>query len=308
MLSKPLVLALAVSPLVMARGQMFAARSVIATPLDDTSKVTGLLPAFYYAAELQRGWQSAGDDRAWDARFVGTIELWRSRSERTSFLVVSGDEMVANDRKDGGFNPRGISWELDAAAQHRVASTVAELAIVHYCRHEIDNADPPGPAYYQVGYTPTERTISLNGVKLQVIAPEATWRGMTRVRAAFGGEVFAHAWDGRAPDVSSVNSWSQARGAARMVVRIDQSLIGSSTLFARGFGLGMLFRERDNATVAAAMQSVHRFELGVRVPGAAGALEAYGALEHTFDDLGTNMPRPSRVMGVGIRLAAHNQF
>src|SRR4051812_35080157 len=114
-----------------ARGQMFAARSVIAVPLDDTSKVNGFLPAFYYAAEAQRGWRSAGDDRAWDARLVGTIEMWRSRSQRTSFLVIAGDEMVANDRKDGGFNPRGISWELDGAGQHRFGATVAELAFVH---------------------------------------------------------------------------------------------------------------------------------------------------------------------------------
>ena len=291
-----------------AGGQMFAARSVVTVPLDDTSKVSGFLPAFYYSAELQRGWHSAGDDRAWDARFVGTIEMWRSRSQRTSFLVISGDEMVANDRKDGGFNPRGISWELDAAAVHRFKATALELAIVHYCRHEIDNVDPPGPAYYVPGYTPTERTISLNGVRLQVMAPEVSWRGTTRVRASFGGEVFGHAWDGRNPKTSTVNSWSQARGAGRLVVRLDQSFIGSSTLFARGFGLGMLFRQDDNAPVVAAMQSVHRFEAGIHLPGAAGALELYGAVEHTFDDLNTPAPRPSRVAGVGLRLISRDQF
>ena len=291
-----------------AQGQMFAARSVIAVPLDDTSKVSGFLPAFYYAAELQRGWQSAGDDRAWDARFVGTIEMWRSKSQRTSFLIISGDEMVANDRKDGGFNPRGISWELDGAVVHRFRATALELAIVHYCRHEIDNVDPPGPAYYVPGYTPTERTISLNGFRLQVMAPQVSWRGQTHVRAAFGGEVFGHAWDGRNPKTSVVNSWSQARGAGRLVLRVDQNFIGRSTLFARGFGLGMLFREDENAPVVAGMQSVHRFEVGIHLPGSAGALELYGATEHTFDDLNTPAPRPSRVTGIGLRLTARDQF
>ena len=303
-----LVLALAMCPFVSPHAQMFAARTVVAAPLDDTSKVSGFLPAFYYAAEVQRGWHSAGDDRAWDARLVGTIEMWRSASQRTSLLVISGDEMVANSRKDGGFNPRGISWELDGAMQHRFGMTVAELAFVHYCRHEIDNVDPPGPAYYVPGYTPTERTISLNGVRLQVLAPQVSWRGMTHVRAMLGGEMFSHAWDGRTPNTSAVNSWSEARGAGRLVVRLDQSFIGSSTLFARGFGLGMLFREDDGAPTAAAMQSGHRFELGIRVPGTAGAFEAYGAIEHMFDDLNTPAPRPSRVMGFGIRLTARNQF
>src|SRR5689334_1011888 len=308
MLRQAFVFALAGCAFASARGQMFAARTVIAVPLDDTSKVSGFLPAFYYAAEAQRGWRSAGDDRAWDARLVGTVELWRSPSQRTSLFVIAGDEMVANDRKDGGFNPRGISWELDGAVQHRFGATALELAFVHYCRHEIDNADPPGPAYSVPGYVPTERTISLNGVRLQAIVPEVSWRGMTHVRAAFGGELFAHTWDGRTPNSSTVNSWSQARGAGRLVLRVDQNFIGSSTLFARGFGLGMLFRQDDEAPVVAAMQQVHRFELGIHLPGTAGAFEAYGAVEHMFDDLNTPTPRPSRVVGVGIRLTARDQF
>ena len=303
-----IILLLAICAFSTAHGQMFAARSVIAVPLDDTSKVSGFLPAFYYSGELQRGWHSAGDDRAWDARLVGTIEMWRSKSQRTSFVIISGDEMVANDRKDGGFNPRGISWELDGAAVHRFRATALELAVVHYCRHEIDNVDPPGPAYYVPGYVPTERTISINGVRLQVMAPEVSWRGTTHVRAAFGGEMFAHAWDGRTPKTSMENSWSQARGAGRLVLRLDQNFIGSSTLFARGFGLGMLFHGDESAPVASAMQSVHRFEAGVHLPGTAGALEVYGAVEHTFDDLNTPIARPSHVAGFGIRLMARNQF
>lgn len=92
----------------------------------------GLLPGFSYFADIQRG-RSTDDERAWDARLGGTIELWRL-SRVTSILIGTADEMVANSLKDGGFNPRGIGWQLEIGAAHRFRYGTVHLDFVHYCR------------------------------------------------------------------------------------------------------------------------------------------------------------------------------
>src|SRR5262245_15678606 len=130
-----------------ARAQMFAHRVVLAVPLDDTTRAVGLLPGFSYFADIERAGHSTNDERAWDARLGGTNELWRLWPA-TSFLIGTADEMVANSLKDGGFNPRGISWQLEIGAAHSFRYGTAQLDFVHYCRHAIDDIDPPGPEYY----------------------------------------------------------------------------------------------------------------------------------------------------------------
>ena len=150
--------------------QMFAHRVVVPVPLDDTTRAIGLLPGFSYFADIERGRHSTDDERAWDARLGGTIELWRV-SRVTSILIGTADEMVANSLKDGGFNPRGISWQLEIGAAHRFRYGTVHLDFVHYCRHAIDDIDPPGPAYYVPGYVATQRTLSVNGPRLRFISP-----------------------------------------------------------------------------------------------------------------------------------------
>src|SRR5262245_56031330 len=69
-----------------ARAQMFAHRVVLPVPLDDTTRAVGLLPGFSYFADIQHARYSTNDERAWDARLGGTIELWRV-SSTTAILI-----------------------------------------------------------------------------------------------------------------------------------------------------------------------------------------------------------------------------
>ena len=287
---------------------------MVPVPLDDSTRRNGLLPGFSYMADLQRGWGSAGDDRAWDARLAGTIELWRAHG-RTALLIGVADELVANARRDGGFNPRGITWELSGGAAHRfdrAGGVTVQLDFVHYCRHAVDNLDmpggPPGP-----GDVPSQRTMSANGPRLRVIAPAMPVGRRVRVRGAIAGERYQQQWDGRQTLAGSLpteqlDAWSHARGAASTDLRVDVGPQGRSSLFARASGILVVFAGAPAVPGASAGRTNHRLEVGWRAPGSGGALELYGATERVFDDLAEVVPRRSRVFGIGLRLAERNQF
>src|SRR3712207_419820 len=80
-------------------GQLYAHRTLVPVPLDDTTRAIGFLPAIDYFADVQRSSGSAGDDRAWGIRLAATAEFWRV-SRATSVLVSAADEVAANGRSE----------------------------------------------------------------------------------------------------------------------------------------------------------------------------------------------------------------
>ncbi|MFN2566595.1 MAG: hypothetical protein ABR499_16485 [Gemmatimonadaceae bacterium] len=313
--------ALAVSALLSASlaqplaAQLYAHRTLVPVPLDDTTRSVGFLPAIDYFADVQRSSGSAGDDRAWGIRLAGTAEVWRVR-RGTSILVSAADEVAANSLKDGGFNPRGISWELGLAIVHRFAAFDWQVGFVHICRHEIDNTDHPRIQATPPDYVPTERTMSANGPRAaMILRPTGLGSVLGRrihLRAVVAAESYHHKWDGRAAADTTASmafdSWMRAQGAASAAVRLEAEAWRRSAVFVRASGIGVFFRAAPNHPVTAAMRGNHRLEAGWRMPGTGAAMEIYLATERLFDDIMMPDPRPSTMTGIGIRLSERTHF
>jgi hypothetical protein len=310
-----LIATLSVSIVPTLGAQLYAHRTLVPVPLDDTTRSNGFLPAIDYFADVQRSSGSAGDDRAWGIRLAGTAELWRVGRDM-SVLVSAADEVAANAHKDGGFNPRGISWELGFAFVRRFAAFDWQVGFVHVCRHEIDNTDHPHIALTPPDYGPTERTMSANGPRtafiLRPIALGSVGGRRLQLRGAVAGESYHHKWDGRAaPDTTpsmAFDSWMQAQGAASGAIRLELELWRRSAIFVRGSGIGVFFRAADGHPVTSSVRANHRFEAGWRMPGSGAALELYLATERLFDDVMMPDPRPSRMTGIGLRLTERTHF
>jgi hypothetical protein len=294
-----------------ASAQLYAHRTQVPVPLDDTTRHSGFFPGIDYFADIQRSPRSTADDRAWDIRLAGSAELWRF-GQHTSVLISAADEVVANAMKDGGFNPRGISWELGLAVVRRFGTFDWQLGFVHICRHEVDNTDHPQIQTTPADYVPTERTMSANGPRMAFILRPVALGKRLRLRGIVGGEAYFHKWDGRqAADTTiamAVNSWMQARGAASAALRLDAELRRRTTLFVRGSGIGVLFTDAPGLPVSGPLQGNDRLEAGLRAPGGGGAIELYWAAERLFDDMMTPAPRASRISGFGVRLVGLNHF
>jgi hypothetical protein len=305
-------LLLSASPLA---AQLYAHRTLVPVPLDDTTRARGFLPAIDYFADVQRSSGSAGDDRAWGIRLAGTAEMWRI-GRGMSFLIFAADEVAANSLKDGGFNPRGISWELGAAFVRRFAAFDWQIGFVHICRHEVDNTDHPEIPVTPPDYVPTERTMSANGPRMSLILRPAALPSLfgrrVSIRGVFAGESYAHKWDGRvAADTTpsmAHNSWIHAQGAASGAVRVEAEILKQSALFVRASGIGVLFRATASNPVVSRLRANHRIEAGWRFPGSGAALELYVTTERLFDDVMMPAPRASRMTGVGLRFAERTHF
>jgi hypothetical protein len=132
------------------------------------------------------------------------------------------------------------------------------------------------------------------------------------MRGIVAGESYAHKWDGRvAADTTpsmAYNSWIHARGAASGALRIEAETWKRSAVFLRASGIGVLFRSTPTNPVVSKIRATHRLEAGWRMPGGGAALELYVATERLFDDVMMPTPRPSRMTGVGLRLAEKTHF
>lgn len=104
------------------------------------------------------------------------------------------------------------------------------------------------------------------------------------------------------------DSWMQARGAASGAIRLEMEFGRGSALFVRGSGIGVFFRAVDGHPVTSLLCGNHRIEAGWRMPGSGAALELYLATERLFDDVMMPNPRPSRMTGIGFRLAERTHF
>ena len=295
--------------------QLYAHRTLVPVPLDDTTRAIGFLPAIDYFADIQRSSGSAGDDRAWGIRLAATAELWRV-GRGMSVLLSAADEVAANALKDGGFNPRGISWELGLGFVRRFAPFDWQVGFVHVCRHEIDNTDHPRIQTTPPDYVATERTMSANGPRTSFIMHPIALGSLAgrrvQLRGAVAGESYFHKWDGRsAPDTTpsmAFNSWMQAQGAASGALRLEIELWRRSTIFVRGSAIGVFFRAADGHPVTSTVHGNNRLEAGWRVPGSGAAVELYVATERLFDDVMMPDPRPSRMTGIGLRFAERTHF
>ena len=299
-------LALVSLPVSIAHAQLFASRTLIAVPLDDTLRKPGLLAGFDYLGGAQHSWHSAGHDRAWDIHLADVVELWRF-DRRTTLVASTASEVVANDLKDGGFNPRGVSWELGVGVDRRIKSTVAELLFVHYCRHSIDSADPPGPEYSIPGYVPAQRTASFNGLRATLSTPTILLGSRLRLRASVAGEAYRDQWDSQVV-ATDPDSWRHARGATRAAVRLEAPITAAHSVFVRTFSTGVLFQTSGVRPNSRAVRETYRAEAGYRAAGREGAMEFYLVAEDLFDDLMTPIPRPSKVLGFGLRAVGLNGF
>jgi len=286
--------------------QLFANRTLVAVPLDDSLRKPGFLSGFDLLGGAQHSWRSAGNDRAWDIHLVNDAEIWRF-NRKTTIVVGTATEVVANNLKDGGFNPRGVSWELGVGIHRRIASSIAQLSFVHYCRHAIDSADPPGPEYSIPGYVPQQRTASFNGFRTSLSSPPIQLADRLWVRAGIAGEVYRDQWDSQVV-ATDPDSWRHARGASLAAIRLEAPLTASQSLFVRGTSTGVLFQTSGVRPNVRALRETHRVEGGLRAYGHTAAMEFYVVSESLFDDLMTPNPRGSHVLGFGIRAVGLNGF
>src|SRR5271169_3722235 len=279
-------------------GQILPSRNNLIKTLADTSGTTGLLTQSHFYVEIARGFNSAGDDRAWDATIGGFVDIFQW-SGGTTLRVRLAQNMLANAlTSDIHFKPRGMQYEENISGVFRNNSFDWEFGLTYRCKHDIDNTDNPTssitPALDSI---PQKRVLILGGIYAVLspigvlISSSLSFKGFVRE------DYYLIHEDNRFPGNSIGMLWSNVRASATFGARLDLACSSEFSLYTYDW-----FNPLIAIGVGPNIEANERLETGGHFAGALGGLNIFVAYEHWFDDLSTPLPRASNVVSVGIRV------
>jgi|FaiFalFF_MnMetaG_3_1042247.scaffolds.fasta_scaffold00014_37 hypothetical protein len=270
-------------------------RLVLLFALGSELKAQELVSSYHhYSAEgvsamVHRGFRSAADERAWTIVLAASLPLAQLRPSLHLVGVVS-HFLQANSLNDIGFNPRSARWEEQLLLLWSTPNGYHAVGLLHFCKHEIDNADPPDADTPRAGYRPTKRVIILHGPFAATEFKGALPHGVEwaiGLRAA----LFAIAQDYRIPS-STEESWRRLRANVAVSARAV-AVSAPVRIFGQVSYRGAFFESPIR------LRHDLRGEAGIRL--LATSIELFGYAERIFDDLSRPFPHPSRTYGIGAR-------
>lgn len=240
-------------------------------------------------ARLHRGFRSSDDERAWVVVLGLSLPLARLQ-DSLWLLGVASHLLQANALNDIGFNPRSARWEEQLLVLWKRSPWSFYGGLLHFCKHEIDNADPPDTDEPVAGYQPTKRVIILHGPFAGVRYWQrwfSWWHNSAELRAF----LFLIAQDYRVRGDDRLR-WSRLRASFQLHLTAQWAAWAFGQVMLRA----ALFRSPS------VVQWEYRVELGSVILQLPIALFVYG--ERLFDDLARPFPHPSHSVGVGLRWMA----
>lgn len=279
--------------------QIFIGRNFFPVPLDDTTSGRAFLPNITFSAEGMRGFGSALGEQAWNAKYVGLIELYRF-SDKATIAGTLSHELTANPHNEINFHMRGAIWNESIAFFRRMDLGTLELGVRHHCRHEIDNTVPSDESVDEDEYSPTRRLLVMTALYSAYSTPYFT-RG-ERLQYRFYGRLNAYTYriDARRPEyLEGDQSWQHLRASLLFGGRANYRWTELIATYVRGWVNPIFF---DKGEV---WKLNYRVEAGLGFRGEKAVLEAFGAYEQYFDDASRPYPLQSNVFFVGFRARSH---
>lgn len=174
------------------------------------------------------------DDHAWHHEIGGFLELLRT--PRTSLLVTTQIEFIADPHNEIDFNPRAIFWEEGLVLTRRLRGFDLQVGYYHRCKHDIDNLD--------LG---VERSLVYGSLRGRAIVPLAEARPHDAY-AAVSADLYTLAWEGREPSAFEGlgTDWGRLLGSADAIVHVRRSLAGAGVgVYATAYGGLHVYGARD---------------------------------------------------------------
>ncbi|HET7152158.1 MAG TPA: hypothetical protein VFJ29_00190, partial [Candidatus Kapabacteria bacterium] len=136
-----IILFIALSTVSLLHAQLLPSRNMFPELNPDSTRANGFMTRTKFFGEIMRGFQSAGDDRAWDATIGGFADVYRWDSS-AAIRVRFTQEMLANAMNDISFNPRSMQYEENISGVFHTPWFDWEAGLTYRCKHDLDNTDP----------------------------------------------------------------------------------------------------------------------------------------------------------------------
>ncbi|MEM6843381.1 MAG: hypothetical protein AAF632_14225 [Bacteroidota bacterium] len=285
-----------------ASAQIFVARNFFPVPLDDTTSERTFLPNIIFSAEGMRGYGSALDEQAWNAKYFGLVELYRF-SDKATLAGTLSHELTANPHNEISFHMRGAIWNESIAFFRKTNVGVLEFGVTHHCRHEIDNTVPSDESVPDEEYSPTRRLLVMTALYSAFSTPNYTISERMQYRLYGRLNAYTYRVDGRRPEqFENDQSWQDLRASLLIGGRLTAEVSKVVNTYVRAWVNPIFFDDGDT------WKMNYRVETGVGFNGKKAVLEAFAAYEQYFDDASRPYPLQSNVFFVGVRGRSHLIF
>ena len=279
--------------------QIFVGRNFFPAPLDDTTSGRSFLRNIIFSAEGMRGFGSALDEQAWNAKYFGLVELYRFSANATLAGTLS-HELTANPHNEISFHMRGAIWNESLSFFRKMTGGTLELGVIHHCRHEIDNTVPYDESIDDDEYSPTRRLLVMTALYTAFSTPYRQAGEHMQYRLYGRLNAYTYRVDVRRPEyLEGIQSWQHLRVSVLAGGRWNVRWSETVTTYARGWINPVFFDKGET------WKFNYRLEAGVGIRGEKAVLEAFGAYEQYFDDASRPYPLQSKVFFVGVRGRSH---
>lgn len=269
--------------------QIKPSRSLFIEPLDKRV-APGVAADGWFGAEAFRGWESYGNEQAWQFRLHGYIEPYRFGDDSTATFTTSFNfhhELTANPFNDLGFNPRTARWEESLLLHARVAPFTIQTGWFHRCKHEIDDVQ--------------RRVLIISGPTVIGATPRIE-TPFGEIRIEGGAEYYVIREDYRDDAAPIIGTWNDLRGALWFRGEGRWPLGERSRISGSYYISFPFFDARHGAPDDIVVPHEAHAELCLTFFSDRSAISIVAAADHTWDEVAFVTAEPTTVVQAGLRV------
>ena len=273
---------------------------VLTAPLTPETS-TGFLTTHSFLAEVGVGNSAEVQSQAWNGRFLLGFNIY-SFTPDDHIVATLSNEITATRTNSVLFNPNTSRWEEFLGYRKRIGLHSFTLGYTHFCKHEIDNFDPPFSSPQTIDSLQKRIVIfgGLTGTYFSqlMFSDNATLQYYVKPHYNFVREDYRYT-----RGLEGV-SLTRLRGTLEVGTRLNIPFNENFLLYFKGWGnVGFVEADAtDNKFSQSELLLNGRAELGMIVKGVMNNFEIFLATEYIADDLSFGAFTRGQVPSLGIRI------
>lgn len=275
---------------------------VLTAPLTPETS-TGFLTTHSFLAEVGVGNSAEVQSQAWNGRFLLGFNVY-SFTPDDHIVAILSNELTATRTNSVLFNPNTSRWEEFLGYRKRIGLHSFTLGYTHFCKHEIDNFDPPFSSPQTIDSL--QKRIVIFGGLTGSYSSTILLPGLpdNQIQYYVKPHFNVVREDYRNTKGLEGVSLARLRGTIEIGSRCNLAYNNSLLLYWKAWG-NLGFVEADNTDTKFKNSTLlfnGRAELGVLIKGHTNNFELFLAAEQFADDLSFGAFTTGHVASMGLRI------
>jgi hypothetical protein len=281
--------------------QQFISRGIVLTAPFISEGEPGFLSSHSFMAEVGVGNPSEVQSQAWNGRFSLGLNIY-SFTFSDHIVATLSNELTATRTNSVLFNPNTSRWEEFLGYRKRIGLHSFTLGYTHFCKHEIDNFDPPFSTSQTIDSL-QKRIVIFGGITGSFFS-QMMFSGNSTLQYYVKSHYNVVREDYRNTRGLEGVSLARLRGMLEVGSRLNLEASNDMLLYVKCWGnIGFVEADaKDNKFSQSELLLNGRAELGLIGKGRLNNFEVFLASEFIADDLSFGAFTRGLVPSLGIRI------